>query len=191
MDSLFSLDISEPPVSQHTDPLPLACPDCGNPLELPEDAISLSCTWCGEDHLVVVSDEQVRLLPLIPGVGGRQAEGDWRIPALTIYQLRTQVNDLEKQLGRLTRHGSLIDLARNAGFTAMVAGFGYSILHSAANLPALPYGLAGLLSGIFLHGSSRLFGRQYFAQKAVLRGQIRKKQIEIEHNQEILSSLES
>ena len=171
--------------------MPLTCPDCGTPLSLPVDALYLRCTQCGEEHLVVVSGEQVNLLPLIPGVGERQAEGDWRIPALNIHQLIAQVNDLEKQMGILTRHGSLIDLARKTGFTAMIAGFGYSFLHSAANLPTLPYGLAGLLSGIFLHGSSRLIGRKYYAQKAQLREQIHHKRTEIERNHERLSSLDS
>lgn len=138
-----------------------------------------------------MGDEQVNLLPLIPGVGGRQAEEDWRIPALTIHQLKTQISDLEKQLVALTQHGSLIDLARKTGFTAMLAGFGYTILYNASNMPALPFGMAGLLSGILLHGGSRLIGRKYFAQKAILREQIGKKRGEIERNQELLSSLES
>ena len=191
MDSLFSTDISEPAISHQADSQVLTCPDCGSHVDLPEDALYLSCTVCGEEYLVLAGEGQANLLPLIPGMSGRQAEGDWRIPAVTIYQLSTQVNDLEKQLGKLTRHGSLIDLARKTGFTAMVAGFGYSLLHSAVNLPALPYGLAGLLSGILLHGSSRLIGRKYYAQKAQLRELIHHKRTEIERNHERLSSLDS
>jgi ribosomal protein S27E len=188
MDSFYHTDTNDPLDSSPMS-LSLNCPDCGNPLVIPENASYLTCTQCGEDHLIGTSDGQIYLSPLFPGLDGEIPTGDWRIPAMTIHQLKAEVKDLEGQLETLTREGSLIDLARKTGFTVIFAGLGFTIANGAATLPALPYGFVGLLSGVLLHGGSRLIGRNYFTQKAALLEQIHNKQAEIEQNQQLLSSL--
>jgi DNA-directed RNA polymerase subunit RPC12/RpoP len=190
MDSLTSINTLEPVVSSPAAPTPLTCPDCGSRLILPENASLLTCPQCGEDILVGISDGQVCLSPLFPGLEGGIAAGDWRIPAMTIHQLKAEVKDLEEQLETLSRHGGLIDLIGKAGVSAIFAGFGYAVLNSATTLAVLPYGFVGLLSGMLLHGGSHLIGRDYYAQKAALLEKIHHKQTEIEHNLQQLSPLQ-
>jgi hypothetical protein len=185
------MEISKPFISIPPASPALTCPDCGHSLVLPEDASYLICTHCGEEHLVGVSDGQICLSPLIPGLDGGVSAGDWRIPAMTIHQLKAEVKDLELQLANLTRHGGLIDLAGKTGFTVIFAGLGFAVINGATNLPTLPYGFVGLLSGILLHGGSHLLGRDYYAQKDSLLEQIQNKQSEIERNQQLLSLLQS
>lgn len=190
MDSLTSTAILEPVDSFPAASPTLTCPDCGSLLIIPEDASFLTCAQCGEDILFGISDGQVCLSPLFPGLEGGIPAGDWRIPAMAIHQLKAEVKDLEVELGILIRRGGLIDLVGKAGFTAIFSGLGFAVLNGAANLPALPYGFVGLLSGILLHGGSHLVGRDYYAQKAALLKQIHNKQAEIEQNQQLLSPLQ-
>lgn len=186
MDSLTSIEILELIDSFPVPPTTLTCPDCGSPLVIPEQASVLSCTHCGEDIFLGVSEGQICLSPLFPRLEGGIPTGDWRIPAMAIHQLKAEVKDLEQQLESLNRHCSLIDLISKTGFTAIFTGLGVAALNSATNLPALPYGFVGLLSGILLHGGSHLVGRDYFAQKAALLEQIHNKQAEIERNLQLI-----
>jgi len=190
MDSFNPTDINDP-IDSSPASLTLPCPDCGSLLLLPENASYLTCTQCGEDHLIGTSEGHVYLSPLFPGLEGEIPTGDWRIPAMNIHQLKAEVKDLEGQLETLTRQGSLIDLVHKTGFTVIFAGLGYTIANGAATLPTLPYGFVGLLSGVLLHSGSRLIGRNYYTQKAALLDQIRKKQAEIEQNQQLLSPAQS
>jgi ribosomal protein S27E len=188
MDSTCSTD-STNPAGSFLDTTPsIICPDCGNTLVIPEDASYLTCAQCGEELLVGSSEGQVCLSPLIPGLGEGLPARDWRIPVMTIHQLKAEVKDLEQQLEAVSKHGGLIDLARKTGFTAIFAGFSYAVLHSAANLPGLPYSFVGLLSGVLLHGGSHLVGKDYYTQKAALSDQIQMKRAEIEQNQQLLAS---
>jgi hypothetical protein len=191
MDSSCSTEISKPIISIPSASPALICPDCGYVLVLPENASYLTCAHCGEEHVVGISEGQICLSPLIPGLEGGIPAGDWRIPAMTIHQLKAEIKELELQLGIVIRHGGLIDLAGKTGFTVIFAGLGFAVFNSATNLPTLPYGFVGLLSGILLHGGSHLFGREYYAQKDSLLEQIQNKQAEIERNQQLLSLLQS
>jgi hypothetical protein len=191
MDSFCSTYIPKPFDSLPAASPALICPDCGNSLVLPEQTSYLTCAHCGEEHLVGISEGQICLSPLIPGLEGGTPAGDWRIPAMTIHQLKAEVKELQLQLGILIRHGGLIDLAGKTGFTAIFAGLGFAVLNGATNLPTLSYGFVGLLSGILLHSGSHLLGRDYYAQKDYLLEQIHNKQTEIERNQQLLSLLQS
>jgi uncharacterized protein (UPF0212 family) len=163
----------------------LLCPSCGAKRKVSSAQNVYICELCQSEHILKCKEGMFVLSPLTEELALIQQQAIKKEASRAVRKLKADLQNIELELQELSKMGTPLETVRTIGFAVIALGLALSILNGLANMHAMTVAASGIVMGIMLHGSTELFGRDYYIRKDYLKKLRAQKRCELEHYEKL------